>query len=175
MIIVDSVFRAMEVAEAAHKNQKYSGKSYFTHHVLPVANEANDLLGSIIHRKGHLPIFDALYIVGILHDVFEDSDHVLNKTIGFKEDQLCRDMMIEVLDLLTLKSEYSYRENIQRLCDSGNAFAICTKLADNLVNSNPKNLRGVKNSWERRSKKYQDARRQLEPAYMKLTERNLKL
>lgn len=57
---VRAIDRAHAIARAVHEAQRYQGKDYYEHHVLPVAEAV----------RHHGPV---IYIAALLHDVIEDS------------------------------------------------------------------------------------------------------
>jgi hypothetical protein len=65
-------------------------------------------------------------IVGVLHDVVEDTSYTLSqlKQIG------CTDEQIEALRLLTHTEGVPYFDYVERIATSGNRLAIVTKLHD---------------------------------------------
>lgn len=72
--------------------------------------------------------------VAWLHDLVEDTD----VTGGDLFDMGYSETVVEAVLLLTKPDELTYREYIDRLCESGNRRAILVKLADNADNTDPK-------------------------------------
>ena len=65
-------------------------------------------------------------IVGLLHDVVEDSEYTCDdlRAVGFNDE------IIEALQLLTHDEHLTYQDYVQRIKDSGNQLAIAVKLND---------------------------------------------
>lgn len=134
---------AIQLATEAHKGQvDKSGKEYILH----PTRVMNRLEG------------DDTKIVGILHDVVEDTDITIDdlRKLGLKEK------VVEAILLLTHPEDFKgtleeYFENIQKIADSKNQLAIDTKFSDLLDNSD---LTRIENPTEKdlnRAKKYQKA------------------
>jgi (p)ppGpp synthase/HD superfamily hydrolase len=98
--------------------------------------------GSIEHGADHsLRVADNLedpepdlYNVGLLHDIVEDT----NVCLGYLEELGYPPEVLEAVDLLTHdKKQLDYPAYIDRICESGNRWAILVKLADQKDNLDP--------------------------------------
>ena len=99
--------------KVAHDGQHYGDLPYFTHPI-----EVAMYCGTHIQK-----------MAGLLHDVIEDT--------AFTETDLREifgDIIVDIVVLLTKDETIGYRENIQRIIDSGNRDAMVVKLSDNTVN-----------------------------------------
>jgi|TARA_R110000851_G_scaffold233353_1_gene385896 guanosine-3',5'-bis(diphosphate) 3'-pyrophosphohydrolase len=99
--------------KVAHDGQHYGDLPYFTHPI-----EVAMYCGTHIQK-----------MAGLLHDVIEDTavtETELREIFG--------DIIVDIVVLLTKDASIGYRENIQRIIDSGNRDAMAVKLADNTVN-----------------------------------------
>jgi len=140
---------AIQLASEAHKGQvDKSGKEYILH----PTRVMNRLEG------------DDTKIVGILHDVVEDTDVTIDdlRKLGLKEK------VVEAILLLTHPEDYKgtreeYFENIQKIADSKNQFAIDTKFSDLLDNSDLTRIENPTEKDHNRVKKYQKAMHMLRP------------
>lgn len=65
-------------------------------------------------------------ILGVLHDVIENS----NLTLADMRKRGYGPEILNGLDLLTPRKEYTYKEYIQRIADSLDPFVISVKIAD---------------------------------------------
>jgi (p)ppGpp synthase/HD superfamily hydrolase len=119
--------------QEAHQGQKYGNMPYFFHPI-EVAEEVLFLLTGAAFGYGRPgfespPNRETAFLAALLHDVVEDTEYT--------ESDLRERYSTEVVDavmLLTLKEGKDYRDNIQRIIDSGNVNAMLVKLADNRVN-----------------------------------------
>ena len=105
--------------------------------------------------------------VAWLHDIVEDTD------VTF-DDLHARGYPMEVIDAVELlthdKKEMDYPTYIQRLCDSGNAIALCVKIADQRDNTNPKRWLGMNPHMARAlSKKWDGVLPRLEQALKEIS------
>ena len=107
----NDIEKALFVALAAHKGQQDLDGNPAILHPITVA-----LAGRTDKEK----------IVGLLHDVVEDTDYTFDdlRHIGFDKE------IIEALQLLTHSEEMSYQDYVQRIKDSGNSLALAVKLND---------------------------------------------
>lgn len=114
--------------QEAHAGQKYGNMPYFFHPV-EVANEVMLIIEkmSIVHRA----ILPTAIIAALLHDVIEDTKYTAKDLRTRFSDEI-----VDIVELLSLKSEKSYHDNIQAIIDSSNIMAMLVKLADNRVNRN---------------------------------------
>lgn len=118
-------------------------------------DRSGDLMSNhCIRVADRIQIQEPLFIeVALLHDIVEDThvDFEYLETLGY------RSATLEALRLLTHnKKEMEYQEYIQRICNSGNALAIYTKLADQEDNLDPKRWLSLSRHIQRAlSKKYE--------------------
>jgi len=98
----------------AHKGQKYGNMPYMFHPMEVAAEVRNSSTNE--------------YLAALLHDVIEDTEYTESDL-----RERYSDTVVDIVVLLTLKGP-DYRENIQRIVDSGNVGAMKVKLADNRVN-----------------------------------------
>ena len=127
----------MEVAatvafiQEAHKGQKYGDMPYFFHPV-EVANEVISIalmLYADSAKVTQMPELRDVQLAALLHDVIEDTEYTEAQL-----RQRFRKTVVDMVVLLSLNEGLEYRENIQRIIDSGNIGAMLVKLADNRVN-----------------------------------------
>jgi (p)ppGpp synthase/HD superfamily hydrolase len=110
------LLKAMKVASTAHENQyDKSGKAYI-YHPITVAS----LIG---------PKYTDAMIVGLLHDVVEDSTTSLDdlRFYGFSQDIIC------AVDAITKKTNETYEDYLTRV--KSNQLAHIVKCADSFHNS----------------------------------------
>ena len=100
----------------AHAGQKYGDLPYFFHPI-EVARTIED--ASV-----------AEYLAGLLHDVVEDTEYTSANLRTRYSDEV-----MDMVDLLTKDDTMSYKENIERIINTGNVGAMKVKLADNRVNA----------------------------------------
>ena len=103
---------AMQIAIAAHRDQKDLDGNEAIYHPLEVGLAGNDTLEMI---------------VGFLHDVVEDSDKF---TFEYLEEQGIPKEAVEALKLLTHAKGEPYADYVRRIAESGNELAIAVKLHD---------------------------------------------
>ena len=133
---MNNIERAIMVAFTAHQGQvDKAGKPYILH-PLTVAMKQQSEEG---------------FIVGMLHDVVEDSDI----TIDFLKEQGFSDAVIEAVQLLTHDKNEDYFDYIRRV--KKNSLAKGVKLADLMHNSDLTRLPEITDKDRKRAKKYQDA------------------
>ena len=109
---VDMIDRALKFATMAHEGQlDKDGLPYILH---PITVGLR--YGKTQNQK----------IVGLLHDVVEDTPYTFNdiRFQGFSEN------IIEALMLLTHQKEVSYDDYLKRIKESGNKLAISVKIND---------------------------------------------
>jgi len=109
--LTNDVEKALLIALIAHNGQKDLDGNPVILHPMTVS-----LAGKTDDEK----------IVGLLHDVVEDTDYTFDdlRQAGFA------DHIIEALQLLTHQEGTPYLEYVQRIKDSGNKLAIAVKLND---------------------------------------------
>lgn len=130
--------KAVEIAAVAHEGQfDRAGKPYILH----------PFTVALMQQK------ETEAIVGLLHDVVEDSRFTLEdlKEAGFPET------VLEPVRLLTRQKGMGYSEYIEHLCKSKNKIALKVKLADLLHNSDLSRLPAVSDEDTERQKKYLQA------------------
>jgi len=113
---------AQLLAAVAHSGQMYGDEPYINHVNAVVSNI------QILHQNESFDLETAI-IVGYLHDTVEDT--------GLDLEDLKTVFGVEVahsVSLVTKIKNLTYRENIQRIIDSGNITAMIVKLADNYAN-----------------------------------------
>lgn len=110
-------FKALKIAQEAHKGQyRITGESYINHS-LRVAKKQESIKGMIL---------------GLLHDVIEDCPQEYFDTIVLEFPQL-----IESLNLITHDtSKMSYEEYIDKICKYEDRDILLVKLADIIDNLN---------------------------------------
>ena len=138
--------RAIEIATEAHRGQRdKAGTDYIGHPLRVMA------AGKTTEEK----------IVGVLHDVIEDSDWTLEglTTEGFAPE------IIEALRCLTHAEEEPYERYIARI--KGNPLAVAVKLNDLTDNMDIRRLPYLSDKNVKRLKRYLRAYKQLngEPTY----------
>lgn len=101
--------KALQIATEAHKNQQDRYGAPYLRHVMRVAERGRN---------------DDERIVGLLHDVVEDTDRTFDdlRKEGFPE------YMIQALDCLTKREGEPYDKFVERT--KGNKLAIAVKLND---------------------------------------------
>lgn len=120
------IHTAQAIARVAHRSQTYNGRPYYEGHVRRVAAKAV----VVARQHGALDMVRDAFIVGLLHDVVEDTDITLDhlKTHGFSYD------VIEAVRLLTheVGDGLTYLQYVKRI--GTNKLATLVKLADLWVN-----------------------------------------
>lgn len=66
-----------------------------------------------------------LYQIGLLHDVFEDTDTSVEELKEYVDDEI-----IDAVKILTRQQEVTYMDYINSIIESGNILAITVKLCD---------------------------------------------
>jgi (p)ppGpp synthase/HD superfamily hydrolase len=122
--------KALEIATQAHAGQKRkgSGEDYITHPIAVAENAeeiywsiyADDLDGSndVVARK--------IYIVGILHDVVEDTP----VTLGELSHEFPDIHILQALSMLTRREGTTYYDFIKTIASEGSIVALIVKIAD---------------------------------------------
>ena len=133
---------ANDIASEAHEGQKdKEGKDYIEH----------------VKRVGAMGTTDHEKIVGLLHDVVEDTNMSLQELgqAGFPK------VIIEAVDCLTKRDGEKYEEYLERV--RKNELAVRVKLNDINDNSQPERLRSLNSETrERLREKYDFAKSFLE-------------
>jgi len=137
--LIDLLLQAIKIAGMVHSGQEDRGGQPYILHAMRVAAAQKD-------RNAQ--------IVGMLHDVVEDSD----LTLGGLGDMF-PDEIIEALDCLTKKSGEDYQEYLQRV--ASNEIAIQVKLADLDDNMNLDRLPQITARDIERYQKYREAKKYL--------------
>ena len=102
----------------------YGKNRPYTDHLFSVANRALVAVNQFYPANR-----ETIATIGLLHDVVEDTD--------VTEDDLREmypDVVTDAVMLLTKDESLSYDENIQRIIDSGNTYAMIVKYCDNTDN-----------------------------------------
>ncbi len=132
--------KAVEIATEAHQGQTdRAGKDYI-HHPLTVAE-------NVLKAKQGLDY----YIVGVLHDVLEDSDFQAEdlEAAGFPP------YIIEGVEYLTKADDFDYQDYIEQI--KQNRLARFVKIEDLKHNMDLSRLKKVKDSDYKRLEKYKKA------------------
>lgn len=141
MTYKEQLYRAIEIAMGAHQGQldKHNGRPYIEH-PYRVMNG-----GHTLPEK----------IVGILHDVVEDSNWTLEQLSaeGFPHE------IVEAVDALTRREGETYEESIRRV--EANPLAIRVKLLDLTDNMDIRRWEQVTEHDLKRLQKYLKAYKQL--------------
>jgi (p)ppGpp synthase/HD superfamily hydrolase len=133
--------RALIIAEDAHKGQSdKAGKDYLTH---PIAVSE---MGETIEEK----------IVGLLHDVVEDSDWTLNQLLaaGFSAD------VVDAVDRLTKRKGENLKDYMDRV--KGNILSVKVKVNDLTHNMDISRITNPKEKDYKRLEKYKTQKKELE-------------
>lgn len=137
-------------------------------------NLANTYFKDKVDKGGH-PYMDHLIsvmngcttedskIVGVLHDIIEDTDVTISILENFIHANL-----IEAIQIVSRKSNDTYSEFIQKIADSKNLIAIEVKLVDLKNNMDLSRLNEIKQKDIDRLRKYKKAYEKLRVAYDEL-------
>ncbi len=127
---------ALEIMMNAHRTQLDKGGHPYVFHPLTVASKQTS---------------EDAVIVGLLHDVVEDSSYTLDdlRSLGFSEE------IIEAVGLLTHPEGMEYLDYVKRL--SSSKLARCVKVADLHMNSDLSRLKEVTEKDLARVEKYKKA------------------
>jgi len=137
MALLQDMQNQMEVAatvafiQEAHRGQMYGDMPYFFHPV-EVADELiriATLLTTDSIIESAMPELHDVQLAALLHDVIEDTEYTAKQL-----RERFQNSVVDMVVLLSLNEGLVYRENIQRIIDSGNIGAMLVKLADNRVN-----------------------------------------
>lgn len=143
-----NLLRAIEIAKSAHSGQLSPYGEDYIHHPIRVMN-----MGRNENEK----------IVGILHDVVEDTPWSF-------EELVAEGFSAEIIEALKRVTKYSddepYDDFIER--SIGNDLAICVKVHDITDNINPLRLPCIGDREIARIKKYHKAYLRLKPFYDKI-------
>ena len=125
-----NVAQTLSFIKQAHSDQLY-GKLPYWRHPRAVALTGKKVFGSKFNSNA--------VKVAFLHDVVEDTDVGLEELskLGFDP------AVVEAVGLLTKDKSLSYRQNIERIINSGNPLAMMVKYADNY-----ENYTGDKSDWD---------------------------
>lgn len=142
--------RAIEIATLAHANQFRRNGELYIFHVMRVASNKQFILSK------------QEQIVGILHDVVEDTP----LTFDFLIEKGISKQTIEILKLLTRnKEQETYEEYITRICT--NEIAMLVKLSDLHDNSDTKTLSDIQEQDWKRFETYEKAKLQIRSQLLK--------
>lgn len=111
-----TLIEARNWIEKAHRGQKYGDDPYYTH---PIA-VAENIQDATVDE----------YLAALFHDVIEDTKY----DEAALREMWDNDAAIDMVLLLTKDESLTYKENIQRIIDSGNVGAMKVKLSDNQIN-----------------------------------------
>lgn len=123
--------KAIEIATKAHAGQKRkgNGEDYITH-PLAVADIATHIFlqkfAEDYNYKKALELEDKIYIVGVLHDVVEDS----STTLGEIGKDFTDSTIIQALSMLTRREGQTYYDFIQDIAFCGDLISLIVKIAD---------------------------------------------
>jgi (p)ppGpp synthase/HD superfamily hydrolase len=139
---------AQVIAQEAHADQERVGGESYIHHPHRVA--------MMVRYRG-----PQYYIVGLLHDVVEDSDIEIADIRYIFGDEVA-----DAVDSVTRREDETYMDMIRRACE--NPIGRAVKLADNLDNTRslhtlPEDRRKLQ------EKRYARARALLEKEHARLT------
>lgn len=123
-----------------------NGESYFYGHLKRVAHYAYD--------SDYLPydIREKLYDIGLLHDIFEDTDTTEDE---LREVEGVTDEVIEIVKILTRRKDETYMQYIERV--SINEIATTVKLCDLRDNMDIRRYRELDDSAFSLLKRYHKA------------------
>ena len=112
-------------------------------------------------------VTDDARCAAVLHDVIEDTPITREELLGLGFSERA----VWIVDKLSRKPEDgSYMEWIRSIAATGDAELIAIKLSDNLDNSDPARIAALPPEQRDISKRYERARRILEPALAAETE-----
>ena len=125
-----NVAQTLKFIKQAHGDQLYGKLPYWTH-PRAVALTGKKVFGSKFNSDAVKTAF--------LHDVVEDTHIGLDELskLGFASE------VIEAVDLLTKDKGLTYKQNIEKIINSGNSLAMMVKYADNY-----ENFTGDKSDWD---------------------------
>ncbi len=131
--------KALNFATEAHKGQKRKdGKDYITH---PIA--VAEIALNLAKELGMWEMFlDDVYIVGILHDVAEDTSVSLIDIEREFGEKIAKDV-----ERLTKRSGENYFDFIIRISDSVNIIPMIVKVADLRHNMSDLNEGSMKDKY----------------------------
>jgi (p)ppGpp synthase/HD superfamily hydrolase len=135
MIYTEMTKKAIRIAFDVHKEQTDKSGLPYIFHPFHLAEQMDS---------------EIAICAALLHDVVEDSDMDFSdlELAGISADVIC------ILKLLTHNESIPYMDYIQRIKDSGNAYAVQVKLADLRHNSDVSRLDGIREETETRLQKY---------------------
>ena len=119
--------------------------------------------------KNHCLTYDG-QIVGILHDILEDTDC----SYGELKSTICENL-IECIQLLTRKENEKYSDYIGRIIDSNNVIALEVKLHDLENNMDITRLKCIGQKDIDRIKKYKKAYNRVWSKYIELFNKQYKI
>ena len=123
-----TILNTIRFIQAAHGDQMYGDKPYWTHPV----NVAN------IGTLHDLNFDEDCYIAALLHDIVEDTNYTLEDllSMGYSES------VVEAVSYVTKNPDITYQENIDNIIRGGSVTAMRVKYFDNYVN-----FLGDKSDW----------------------------
>lgn len=138
----------IEFAKQAHGSQTRlgTGKSYFTEHVLQVANMFDcDEIQFETRANAPDEMMDTLYLVSLFHDILEDTkvttselyDFLTTENLKYDEKyRLSVDKIVSAVNQLTYdKTVHTNKDAyIKHVFENGSFYAVAVKLADRFQN-----------------------------------------
>ena len=112
--------------------------------------------------KNHCLTYDG-QIVGILHDILEDTDCSISEL-----ENILHENLIECIQLLTRKENEKYSDYIRRIIDSDNIIALEVKLHDLENNMDITRLKHIGQKDIDRIRKYKKAYNRIWSAWIEL-------
>ena len=119
--------------------------------------------------KNHCLTYDG-QIVGILHDILEDTDCSISEL-----ENILHENLIECIQLLTRKENEKYSDYIGRIIDSNNIIALEVKLHDIENNMDITRLKYIEQKDIDRIKKYKKAYNRVWNKYIELFTKQYKI
>ncbi|MFB2838644.1 GTP pyrophosphokinase [Floridanema evergladense] len=143
----DLLDKAIALAQTAHANQFDKAGAPYIGHPLRVMNSLSS---------------DTEKIVGVLHDIIEDSELTLEdlQNAGFTDE------VLEAIQAITKKPHEHYQSYLNRVM--GNALALRVKIADMLDNMDIKRIAEPTEKDWKRLKKYQEILPKLQAALSRI-------
>ena len=129
--------KAYKLAYKYFKNKVDKGGNPYMNHLMFVSNNC---------------LFEDSKIVGLLHDILEDTDCSIAEL-----ESVVHENLIEAIQLLTKRKDEKYNDYIERIAMSKNLIAIEVKINDLKNNMDLTRLKEIKYSDECRCRKYDKA------------------
>lgn len=138
------IIRAMNLIDVYFKDKKDKGGNPYTEHLIYIMQRVETA-----EEK----------VVALLHDIIEDTD-ITEKDLlkyGFPQD------LIDIVKIMTKRTDESYDDYINRIIESKNQIAINVKIIDLEHNMNLNRLKVVTSEDILRKNKYSQAYNKLLP------------